>query len=148
MLPRYSSALQTAVDPANHLSYGSGPKGSPRLRKALASFLNANFDPREAVRHEDILVLPGVTSFIDCLTWSFCNEGEGIIIPQPFYMGFSLDVPSRARGVVVPAVFQPLNGYNGFDDVFDPAMNVRALETALRGAEEKGIKVRAVLLTK
>lgn len=148
MSRKYSYAPQIAVDPANHLSYGSGPKGSPRLRKALASFLNANFQPRETVRHEDILVLPGVTSVIDCLTWCLCNEGEGIIIPQPFYMGFSLDIPSRARGVVVPAVFQSLDGYKGFDDVFDPAMNVKALETALKGAEEKGIKVRAVLLTK
>ncbi|KAK4044056.1 putative aminotransferase [Parachaetomium inaequale] len=136
-----------AVDPVHHLSYGSGPKGSPRLRHALASFLNSNFQPREPVRQEDILVLPGVTSVIDSLAWSICNEGEGIIVPQPFYMGFAVDIPTRARAVIVPALFQSLEGYKGFDDVFDPGMNVKALEEALRGAEEKGTKVRAVLLT-
>jgi aspartate/methionine/tyrosine aminotransferase len=93
-------------------------------------------------------VLPGVTSAIDSLAWSLCNEGEGIIVPQPFYMGFALDIPTRARAVIVPASFQTLEDYKGFDDVFDPAMNVKALEEALRGAAQKGIKVRAVLLTK
>jgi hypothetical protein len=89
-----------------------------------------------------------VTSVIDCLTWSICNEGEGIIIPQPFYTGFAVDIPTRARGVIIPASFHTLENYQGLDDVFDPRMNIKAFETALRGAEEKGIKVRGVLLTK
>jgi len=139
---------QLVVDPVKHLSYGSGPKGSPRLRQALASFINTSFQPREAVRHEDILILPGVTSVIDSLAWALCNEGEGIIVPHPFYMGFATDIPARARAVIVPALFQSLEGYSGFDDVFDPAMNVKAMEAALKGAEEKGVKVKAVLLTK
>ncbi|AEO60892.1 hypothetical protein MYCTH_2310609, partial [Thermothelomyces thermophilus ATCC 42464] len=72
-----------AVAPVHHLTYGSGPKGSPRLiRQALASYLNSSFQPHRAVRHEDILVLSGVTSVIDSLAWSICDEGEGIIIPQ------------------------------------------------------------------
>ncbi|KAK4237343.1 putative aminotransferase [Achaetomium macrosporum] len=135
------------VDPIHHLTYGAGPNGSPRLRKALASFLNSNFQPRGPVSHDDILILPGVTSVIDCLAWSICNEGEGIIIPQPFYMGFAVDIPTRARGVIVPALFHPLEDYRGLDDVFDSGMNIKALESALRGAEEKGIRIRAVLLT-
>ncbi|KAH6856082.1 pyridoxal phosphate-dependent transferase [Chaetomium sp. MPI-CAGE-AT-0009] len=137
----------TTVDPVLHFTYGSGPKGSPRLRQSLASFLNSNVRPREPVRQEDILILTGMTGVIDSLAWSICNEGEGIIIPQPFYPGFAMDIPTRARAVIVPASFQTLEGYKGFDHVFDPDMNVKALEKPLRGAEEKGIKVWAVLLT-
>ncbi|KAL2170440.1 hypothetical protein VTG60DRAFT_4820 [Thermothelomyces hinnuleus] len=137
-----------AVAPVHHLTYGSGPKGSPRLRQALASYLNSSFQPHRAVRHEDILVLSGVTSVIDSLAWSICDEGEGIIIPQPFYTSFVTDLETRARAVIVPALFQGLEGYTGFDDVFDPKMNREAFEKALRGAEEQGIKVRAVILTK
>jgi len=92
--------------------------------------------------------MAGVTSVIDNLTWALCNEGEGIIIPQPFYLGFATDIPARARGVIVPAEFQSIEAYRGFDDVFDAGMNVKALEAALKGAEEKGTRVRAVLLTK
>ncbi|KAL2267249.1 hypothetical protein VTJ83DRAFT_4526 [Remersonia thermophila] len=140
-------AKNTAVNPISHLTYGSGPKGSPRLRQALASFLNSGFQPREPVRGEDILVLTGVTSVVDNLAWAILNEGEGIIIPQPFYSGFSVDIPTRAHGVIVPLEFQKLKEYSGFDDVFDPVMNAKALEAALEGAKDKGIKVRAVLVT-
>ncbi|KAL1843051.1 hypothetical protein VTJ49DRAFT_3186 [Mycothermus thermophilus] len=140
-------AKNTVVNPISHLSYGSGPKGSPRLRRALASFINSGFQAREPVRAEDIIVLSGVTSVVDNLAWAILNEGEGIIIPQPFYSGFAVDIPTRAHGVIVPLEFQKLKEYSGFDDVFDPAMNVKALEAALEGAKEKGIKVRAVLVT-
>ncbi|KAJ4289459.1 hypothetical protein N0V88_006940 [Collariella sp. IMI 366227] len=135
------------VDPVHHLTYGSGPKGSPRLRKALASFLNSTFKPRESVRHEDILIMAGVTSVIDALAWTLCNDGEGIIIPQPFYTGFAVDLPTRSRAVIVPALFQTLDEYKGFDDVFDPAMSIKAMEKALQDAEARGVKVKAVLLT-
>lgn len=92
--------------------------------------------------------MAGVTSVIETLAWSLCNEGEGIIIPQPFYTGFAVDIPTRARAVIIPAPFQVLEDYQGLDDVFDPVMNIKALERALRGAEAEGVKVRAVLLTK
>jgi aspartate/methionine/tyrosine aminotransferase len=139
---------QLAVDPVHHLTYGSGPKGSPRLRRALASFLNTHFQPRDPVQHENILVLGGVTGVVDSLAWALCNEGEGIIVPHPFYLGFSVDLPTRARAVIVPALFQTLEDYKGFDDVFDPGMNIKSLEAALKDAQQKGIKVRVVLLTK
>ena len=90
----------------------------------------------------------GVTAVVDSLAWALCNEGEGIIVPHPFYLGFSVDIPTRARAVIVHAHFQTLEDYKGFDDVFDPAMNIKALEAALQGAQQEGIKVRAVLLCK
>ena len=89
-----------------------------------------------------------MTAVVDSLAWALCNEGEGIIVPHPYYLGFSIDIPTRARAVIIRAHFQTLEGYTGFDDVFDPAMNIRALEAALQGAQQRGIKVRAVLLCK
>ncbi|KAK3987206.1 putative 1-aminocyclopropane-1-carboxylate synthase [Cladorrhinum sp. PSN332] len=149
MHPEVSSFIEqnTKVDPVSQLTYGSGPKGSPRLKRALASFLNDKFEARESVSPEDIIVMAGVTPVIDSLTWAICNEGEGIIIPQPFYAGFSSDVPTRARGVVIPAWFQDLEGYTGFDDVFDAEMNKKALQRALEQAASQGIKAKAIILT-
>lgn len=96
----------------------------------------------------EVLVLPGVISVLDSLTWSICNEGEGIIVPLPYYTGFRPAVKERSRGVLVPAPFRSLDGYRDLDDVFDPEMNRKALEAALSKAAQDGVKARAVLLSK
>ncbi|KAK4161058.1 putative 1-aminocyclopropane-1-carboxylate synthase [Cladorrhinum sp. PSN259] len=137
----------TKVDPISQLTYGSGPKGSPRLKRALASFLNAKFEAREPVQPDDLIVMAGVTPVIDALAWALCNEGEGILIPQPFYPGFAFDIPTRSRGVVIPASFQDIEGYTGFDDVFGVEMNKKALKRALEQAASDGIKAKAMILT-
>ncbi|KAK0744926.1 putative aminotransferase class I and II family protein [Apiosordaria backusii] len=136
----------TKVDPVSQLTYGSGPRGSPRLRRALAGFLNGKFSPLEPVNDDDIIVMAGVTPVIDALAWALCDEGEGIIIPQPYYTAFATDIPGRARGVIIPASFQNIEGYKGFDAVFDADINVQSLGNALSDAESKGIKATAVML--
>lgn len=100
------------------------------------------------VQHRDLLILPGVTSVVDALVWSICNEGDGIILPTPFYSGFSADCRTRARAIIVPAYFQAFEDYRGFDDVFDAERSLKALEKAFGDAEGRGIRVRAVILTK
>ncbi|KAK4200973.1 putative 1-aminocyclopropane-1-carboxylate synthase [Triangularia verruculosa] len=136
----------TKVDPVSQLTYGNGPRGSPRLKRALAGFLNRKFSPLEPVIDDDIIVMAGVTPIIDALAWALCNEGEGIIIPQPYYAAFATDIPGRARGVIIPATFQDIDGYKGFDDVFSADMSVKSLEKALSNAQSKGIKATAVML--
>ncbi|KAI0479733.1 putative acc synthase [Xylaria cf. heliscus] len=136
-----------AVAPNDHLGYGVGPRGSPRLRKALASFFNSEFRSHDPVMETDVLILPGVMSVLDSLTWSICNENEGIIVPMPFYTGFKPAVQERSRGVLIPAAFQSLEGYQSLDNVFSPEMNQQALESALRKAASDGVKVRAVLIS-
>ncbi|KAJ9136510.1 putative Acc synthase [Pleurostoma richardsiae] len=135
-----------SVRPAEHLTYGKGPKGSPRLREALAWFFNTNFKAREKVTEDKIIVLSGVGSVVDSMAWAICNEGEGIMIPRPLYAGFRMDIPTRNRAVIVPASFQDLQGYKGLDDVFDPEFNRKAFEQAYDKALAKGITVKAVIL--
>ncbi|KAJ8130028.1 hypothetical protein O1611_g3606 [Lasiodiplodia mahajangana] len=141
--------ISVAVAPHDNLGlgYGVGPRGSPRLRKALASFFNSEFRSHDPVRDTDVLILPGVMSVLDALTWSICNENEGIIVLMPFYTGFKPAVQERSRGVLIPAAFQSLDGYQSLDDVFSPKMNRQALESALRKAASDGVKVRSVLIS-
>ncbi|KAI5920330.1 putative acc synthase [Camillea tinctor] len=113
----------------------------------MASFFNSEFRAREPVLEKEIIVLPRVVAVIDSLAWSICNDGEGIIVPMPFYTGFKPAVSERARGVLIPASFQCLEGYRCLDDVFAPEMNRKALENALLQATQSGVKVRAVLLS-
>lgn len=97
---------------------------------------------------KEVIVLPGVVAVLDALTWSVCNEGEGIIVPTPFYTGFTPSAGVRAKGVLIPAPFQSIQGYRGLDDVFEAGMNKRALEGAFQRATRDGVKVRAVMLSK
>ncbi|KAF2683380.1 PLP-dependent transferase [Lentithecium fluviatile CBS 122367] len=136
-----------AVNTSDHLSYGVGPRASPRLKKALVPFFNSEFRPSEPVLQKELLVLPGVAAAIDALTWAICNESEGIITPAPFYTGFKPMSALRAGGVLIPAPFKSVEGYRGLDDVFDPDMNRKALEKTLLQATQDGITVRAVLIS-
>lgn len=112
------------------------------------SFFNSKFQAWKPVLETEILILPGVVAVIDALAWSICNDGEGIIVPVPFYTGFKPAVAGRARGVLIPASFQCVDGYQCLNDNFAPEMNNKALENALQRATENGVKVRAVMLSK
>ncbi|GAW26423.1 putative pyridoxal phosphate-dependent major subdomain 2 [Rosellinia necatrix] len=136
-----------AITAGDHLGYGVGPRGSPRLRKAMAEFFTSNFKAHEPVLPEQVLVLPGVVAVLDALSWAICDEEEGILVPLPFYTGFKPAVGERARGRIIPASFRQIKGYLGLDDVFDPHMNRQALEGALRNAANDGVKARAVILS-
>lgn len=137
---------QISVDAPTHLTYGTGPRGSIRLRKALAAFLGSNFKSREEVKYSDIIVMPGVGSVVDGVTWALCNEGDVVLVPQPLYTGFDSDVRARNRAVLLPVGFRDIEGYKGLDDCFDPQMNRKALERAFEKAVEAGKSVRALIL--
>lgn len=81
------------------------------------------------------------------MSWAICNEGEGIIIPRPMYGGFILDIPARCGAIAVGAEYQDVGGYSGFDNVFVPEMNRKALEAAYAKALKKGVKCRALLIS-
>lgn len=89
-----------------------------------------------------------MASGIDALAWSICNEGEGIMVPQPFYNGFSFDVLNRSNVKLLGVTYASTPGYKDLEDVFNPEVNKRALEDSLQKAKEAGITVRALLISK
>jgi hypothetical protein len=97
---------------------------------------------------DQIIVMTGLTSVIEALAWSICNEGEGLLIPVPNYSGFAIDLPPRSRAVLVPATFRDLEGYSGLGSVFDTAFIVAALGKALEKARNDKMVIRGVLLTR
>ncbi|XRM46877.1 hypothetical protein ABZX51_009900 [Aspergillus tubingensis] len=107
------------IDPLYHLTYGQGAAGSPFLRKAVAEFFNAYFDPRQQVNESEIIIASGVTALIDSIAWNTCSDNEGIIIPQPLYNGFQTDMRLRSQGKLLPASFVWDNETYNFDKVFD-----------------------------
>lgn len=136
------------VDPHSQFTYGHGPQGSPRLRQALAGFLNDRFYPQVPATPDQYVITAGVSAMIDHLTWCLCNEGEGILFPLPMYTGFTNDVPVRSRGKIVPVTFRRKDGTLDLDDVFDAEANTRCLTRAFEQAKKDGVRVRAVMITK
>lgn len=139
--------LPLSIERIQHLTYGQGPRGSVRLRKAVSALFNSEFGARQPITYDQIIVMSGVTSVTDALVWSVCNEGEGVLIPQPLYTGYHLDVNQRSRGVVIPVPFYGVEGYTSFDDAFDPGVVRRAFEAKLDATKKDGGRVKAVLLT-
>ena len=136
------------VSPVEHLTYSTGPRGSRRLRRAAATLLNERFKSRSTITYDNIIVTPGCASAIDALTFSICDEGEGILIPRPLYNGFTFDMLNRSNAQVVGVEYEGIEGYTGLDDLFNPEVNKIALQSALTHAKERNIKIRALLVSK
>ncbi|EAA65386.1 hypothetical protein AN0744.2 [Aspergillus nidulans FGSC A4] len=127
------------VLPLEHLTYSTGPRGSRRLRGAAAEFLNQAFHSCQPITANDIFVTPGLASGIDALAWCICNDGDGILIPQPLYNGFRVDLLSRSNAHVVPVPYTGVDGYSSLDDLFRPDVNRKALKAAFERAQDSGI---------
>ncbi|KNG89221.1 hypothetical protein ANOM_002139 [Aspergillus nomiae NRRL 13137] len=138
---------QITVLPLSHLTYSTGPRGSRRLRRAAAAFLNEDFHSRQTITQDNIFITPGLASAVDALTWAICNDGDGILIPQPYYNGFGFDVLNRSNGQVIGVKYEGVEGFSGLDDLFRPDVNKRALEVALREAKKNGIAIRALIIS-
>lgn len=89
-----------------------------------------------------------MTPAIDAIAFSICDEEEGILIPQPLYNGFNFDLQNRSNVQVVGVKYQWIEGYTQLDDLFKPGVNRRALRNALAQAGQKGIPIRALLISK
>ncbi|PYI25871.1 hypothetical protein BP00DRAFT_357427 [Aspergillus indologenus CBS 114.80] len=124
----------------------TGPRGSHHLRNVAAAFLNEEFHPNYTIRAENLCVTPGLASAIDALAWAVCNERDGILIPQPFYNGFSVDILNRSKVRVVSIPYTGVEEYSSLEDLFCPTVNSRALEAAFQDAKQKGINPRALLI--
>jgi hypothetical protein len=136
------------VRPLEHLTYSTGPRGSLRLRRALGSFLTEQFDARDSITADNLFITPGLASALDAVAWAICDEGDGILIPQPFYNGFSFDLLNRSNARIIGVPYKGIEGYQDLDDLFRPGVNRNALEAALQEAKDTGIRVRALLISK
>ncbi|KAL1998671.1 hypothetical protein VTN02DRAFT_5764 [Thermoascus thermophilus] len=122
-------------------SIGYRPKPSStaaRLPAALANHLNRNFRPHVPVDPSTILVASSPTALGGMLGYSLAEPGEGILVSRPMYGRFELDYGIEAGVEIVYADTDPV-------EAFTPAA-VEKYEAALKKAEEKGTRIRAVLV--
>lgn len=125
-----------------HAQYICG-EGLESFREAIADFLNDHMKPVEPILPENLIVSNGCTPLVDTLAFSLADEGEGLLIPSPFYGSFLLDLQSRSRVIPFPVELSSKIG-PGETQPFE--LTVARLESALKKASEQGVKIRGLLL--
>lgn len=104
------------------LSYAQGFGGDPALLQALAGFFNKYFNPNNPVLPKHIVVTPGATSCLDALLTSVCDDGDGVLVPAPFW--------SRSHLIITIAVDDSNVTSGGFNFHFSlrPHVNIIPVE--------------------
>lgn len=114
--------------------------GTDPFRQKLSMFFNNFMSPVENINADDVLVMNGCGTVIESLGYSICNEGDGVLIPAPFYTGFKSDLEQRIGVKTIPVQLQ-CKGSNAFN------ISLQLLEKTLEDTEERGIPVKALLLS-
>jgi 1-aminocyclopropane-1-carboxylate synthase len=119
-------------------TYGDGPVGTHRLRKAMCRFLNRHLRPVLPLEPSQLIVTNGVSHSIEHCSWALADEGDGFLLGQPYYGAFIPDISLRPGVEVVEVKFGDR----------DP-MSVEAVpnyEVAILEARKRGVKVKGLML--
>jgi aspartate/methionine/tyrosine aminotransferase len=102
--------IRTQPDLSHHaFTYGDGSTGSKRLKKAIAQFLNDNFQPVTNVTLSQITVTNGCSSALEHISWAIANPGDAFLLGKPFYGTFIPDLSLRTGAKVIPVSFGDVN---------------------------------------
>ncbi|KAI7339637.1 PLP-dependent transferase [Hortaea werneckii] len=145
MIPEVSQFTQTHPVALNNnqLSYGEGPWGTPRLRRAMAHHMNKRFHPVIPIQPDDLLFANGVSTICELLGFSLASPGDAILMSSPIYQAFAVDFGTKAKVSTVHVSFPPGT------DQFSPAAVAQYEKTLLASSEQAGNggpKIRAILL--
>ncbi|KAM0550276.1 hypothetical protein ACHAPJ_008946 [Fusarium lateritium] len=125
------------------LSYGP-ISGSQALLSATSNFFNRFFKPSSPITPDQILASNGVTSLIDLVTWTLCDDGDAVLYPTPNFYMLNYDLSARTGLISVPVSTW------GIDDQFSDAGLadlIHAFETAAVDVERtRGSRCRVLFL--
>ncbi|KAF3035954.1 hypothetical protein E8E12_006340 [Didymella heteroderae] len=124
--------------PQAALRYAFSTGGGPRLPVAFANHINEYFAPHEQVRGDDVKITAAATALHDVLAYNLCAEGEGVLTSRPYYGRFEIDFVNKAGVKLVPVDTDHAN-------CFEQGV-IEAFEEQLRKSENKGVRIRAVLV--
>ncbi|PFH45191.1 hypothetical protein AMATHDRAFT_71932 [Amanita thiersii Skay4041] len=119
-------------------TYGDAVTGDLRLRTALSKLLNARFKPHQPVVPEHIIMGSGLIAVVSQLSRSIANSGDGVLIAEPYYQGFDVELQIQ-NGIVPVGVVVPST------DMFT-SREVTHLEKALHESNANGTIIKAVIL--
>ncbi|KAJ5168002.1 uncharacterized protein N7482_003596 [Penicillium canariense] len=120
------------------VSYRSSAKTTGRLPAAAAAHMSRIMKTYTPIEPEHVITADCPTSLGSMLGYNLAERGEGILVNRPVYGRFELDYGVEAGVQIVYAD-------TATEEAFTPSA-VDKYEQALTAAEERGVKIRAVLL--
>ena len=115
--------------------------GTDQFRDKLSQYFNRYMKPTEEIHREDIYVMNGCGSVIEALGYAICKEGDGVLVPSPYYCGFKSDLEQRAKVITYPVHLTSNTDEKPF------SLTVKLLEETLLQVEEEGGNIKALLLS-
>jgi aspartate/methionine/tyrosine aminotransferase len=106
--------------------------------------VNDWFNPSVLIEPSQILATNGVSSLLDLVAFNLAEAGEGILVPVPMYSMFEHDLCARAGLELVPVSTNSIP--DPFGRVYQDLL-IAAFENSLKGAQQRQIKVKAVLIS-
>jgi len=136
-----TSVASTAFSGLDNYCYNS-MNGMFHVREAIAGFLTRKFlqpalGSDDALQADNVVLGSGAAGLLNWMFFSLCEEGEGCLIPAPYYAAFESDM-----GIVAQCVPVPVQLSNPSD-----GPTTDELELAFSQAAEKNIKIKTLLLT-
>ncbi|GFO28456.1 1-aminocyclopropane-1-carboxylate synthase-like 1, partial [Plakobranchus ocellatus] len=135
-------AIASRPDERHFYNY-SKMTGEDSFRLSLKKFLEHEFHPLHELDVNTLFVTNGVTAILENLAFALAQPGEYFMVVRPYYYRLYLDFFERA-GVKILPVDQPLPSETA-DNRY--ALDVSALERAMKQASSEGKVVRAINIT-
>lgn len=122
------------------LTYGKSILGSERIFSTLSNFYSRYFSPLVPVKPSHIATSNGMSPMIEHLATVISDEGDGWLLPTPWYNGFKNDLEATAKVQIVSVEIEL--GQEGELD------EVKALDREMQRRMDQGVEQRiaAVLI--
>ncbi len=120
---------------AQHIHYGQ-LHGIPSFRVAIAGFMEEILKISD-VNPDNIVVASGASAILESISMSLFEDGQGLVVPTPFYTGFIHDFSTRFN---VKVLQYPLSPHNNYE------LEIDGLKKVIEKAKKDGIIVRAILM--
>ncbi|KAH9505742.1 hypothetical protein Btru_055673 [Bulinus truncatus] len=117
--------------------------GRIELKNSLKKFVESRFHARQELLLDNIFITNGVTVILEALAFAFADPGDYIMVPAPYYYRIKNDLFERP-GIHVLEVPLPLRLNERNEWSYENS--VTSYEEVLKEAENKGKKVKALML--
>lgn len=114
--------------------------GTDKFRQSLADFFTKFMKPTIDIKNDNVFVMNGCGTVVETLGAAICDEGEGFLVPAPYYSSFKNDLEARFNTKLVPVKLSS-------QSEIPFQMTYEKLEDSYNDAVMKGIPIRGLLIS-